>query len=102
MRRVLVDQGGAVEIMYPDLYKGLNLKFEDLMAYESHLVSFKGKTIILKGHIRLPIQTDSENSGGRFHCGRFIFPLYIHCGQALAPCPRGCFLYPASKGEVPL
>ena len=60
MRRVLVDQGGAVEIMYPDLYKGLNLKFEDLMAYESPLVSFKGKTIILKGQIRLPIQTDSE------------------------------------------
>ena len=46
--------------MYPDLYKGLNLKFEDLTAYESPLVSFKGKTVIPKGQIRLPIQTDSE------------------------------------------
>ena len=46
--------------MYPDLYKGLNLKFEDLTAYESSLVSFKGKTVIPKGQIRLPIQTDSE------------------------------------------
>ena len=35
MRRVLVDQGNAVEIMYPDLYKGLNLKSKDLTAYES-------------------------------------------------------------------
>ncbi|XP_050241034.1 uncharacterized protein LOC126689918 [Quercus robur] len=26
VRRVLVDQGSAVEVMYPDLYKGLNLK----------------------------------------------------------------------------
>ena len=26
VRRVLVDQGTAIEIMYPDLYKGLNLK----------------------------------------------------------------------------
>ena len=56
----MVDQGGVVEIMYPDLYKGLNLKPEDLTAYESPLVSFEGKTIILKGQIRLPIQTNSE------------------------------------------
>ena len=60
MRRVLVDQGSAVEIMYLDLYKGLNLKPEDLMAYESPLVSFEGKTVIPKSQIRLPIQTDSE------------------------------------------
>ena len=60
MRRVLVDQGSAVEIMYPDLYKWLNLKSEDLTAYESPLVSFEGKTIIPKGQIRLLIQTDSE------------------------------------------
>ena len=59
-RRVLVDQGSAVKIMYPDLYKGLNLKPEDLTAYESPLVSFEGKTVIPKGWIKLPIQTASE------------------------------------------
>ena len=46
--------------MYPDLYKGLNLKPEDLTAYDSPLVSFKGKAVTLRGQIRLPIQTDSE------------------------------------------
>ena len=46
--------------MYPDLYKGLNLKPEDLMAYDSPLVSFEGKTVIPKGQIRLPIQTGLE------------------------------------------
>ena len=60
MKKVLVDQGNAVEIMYPDLYKGLNLKPEDLMAYDSPLVSFEGKTVIPKGQIRLPIQIDSK------------------------------------------
>ena len=60
MKRVLVDQGSAIEIMYPDLYKGLNLKSEDLTAYASPLISFEGKTVIPKGQIRLPIQTDSE------------------------------------------
>ena len=60
VRRVLVDQGSAIEIMYPDLFKGLNLKPEDLTAYKSPLVSFEGKTVILKGQIKLLIQTDSE------------------------------------------
>ena len=49
MRRVLVDQGSTIEIMYPDLYKGLNLKPDNLTAYESPLVSFEGKTVIPKG-----------------------------------------------------
>ena len=49
VKRVLVDQSRAVEIMYPDLYKGLNLRSEDLTAYDSHLVSFEGKTVIPKG-----------------------------------------------------
>ena len=46
--------------MYPDLYKGLNLKSEDLTAYESPLISFEGKTVVPKGQIRLPIQTNLE------------------------------------------
>ena len=46
--------------MYPDLYNGLNLKSEDLTAYESPLISFEGRTVIPKGQIRLPIQTDLE------------------------------------------
>ena len=46
-----------MEVMYPDLYKGLNLKPKDLTAYDSPLVSFEGKTITPRGQIRLPIQT---------------------------------------------
>ena len=46
--------------MYPDLYKGLNLRAEDLTPYSSPLVSFEGKIIIPKGQIRLPVQTGSE------------------------------------------
>ena len=48
-----MDQGSAVEIMYPDLYKGLNLKSEDLTSFSSPLVSFEGKIVIPKGQIRL-------------------------------------------------
>ena len=46
---MLVDQGSGAEIMYPDLYKGLNLKLEDLTVYDSLLVSFDVKVVIPKG-----------------------------------------------------
>ena len=55
VKRVMVDQGNAVEIMYPDLYKGLNLRPKNLTAYNSPLVSFDGKVVIPKGQIRLPV-----------------------------------------------
>ena len=38
----------------------MNLKLEDLTAYDSPLVSFEGKTVTPKGLIRLPIQTNSN------------------------------------------
>ena len=40
MKKVLVDQGNGAEIMYPDLYKRLNLRLEDLTAYDSPLLGF--------------------------------------------------------------
>ena len=60
VKRVMVDQGSTTEIMYPDLYKGLNLKAEDLTPYSSPLVSFEEKIIIPKDQIRLPVQIGSE------------------------------------------
>ena len=60
VKRVMVDQGSAAEIMYPDLYKGLGLKPEDLTTYSLPLVSFEGKMVVPKGHIRLPMQVGTD------------------------------------------
>ena len=46
--------------MYPDLYKGLGLKPNNLIAYSSPLVSFKGKLVVPKGQIRLPVQVGTN------------------------------------------
>ena len=46
--------------MYPDLYKGLGLKTENLMTYSSPLVSFEGKMVVPKGQIRLPVQAGTD------------------------------------------
>ena len=37
VRKVMVDQNSTAEIMYPDLYKGLSLRAEDLTPYNSPL-----------------------------------------------------------------
>ena len=55
VKKMLVDQGSGVEIMYPDLYKRLNLKRKDLTAYDSPLVSFNGKVVIPRDQIKLLI-----------------------------------------------
>ncbi|KAL4652999.1 hypothetical protein ACB092_01G270400 [Castanea dentata] len=60
VRRVMVDQGNGADIMYPDLFKELNLTLEDLTAYDSPLISFEGKAVIPKGQIRLPVQSGPE------------------------------------------
>ena len=46
--------------MYPNLYKRLNVRLENLTAYDSPLVSFGGKVVIPRGQIRLPMQASSE------------------------------------------
>ena len=60
VKRVLVDQGSGAEIMYPNLYKGLNLKPEYLEKYDSPLVGFDGRLVVSRGMIRLPVQARDE------------------------------------------
>ena len=46
VKRVMVDQGSGVDIMYPDLFRGLGLRKEDLVKHTSPLVRFDGKVVI--------------------------------------------------------
>ena len=46
VKRVMVDQGSEADVMYPDLFKGLGLKDQDLMKYDSLLVFFDGRVVI--------------------------------------------------------
>ena len=77
----MVDGGSAAEVMYPDLYKGLNLKLEDLMPYNSPLMSFDGKLVIPKGMIRLPIQTSPEIVEVNFIVVDTYFPYTVIIGR---------------------
>ena len=94
MKRVMVDQGSAAEIMYPDLFKGLNLGAEDLTPHSSPLISFEGKVIIPKGQIRLLVQTGSETVEVDF------ISLYSNCCQTLASYFKSSFLHSALEDQV--
>ncbi|XP_050254918.1 uncharacterized protein LOC126700773 [Quercus robur] len=60
VKRVMIDQGSVVGIMYSDLYKELGLKPKNLTAYSSPLVSFEGRMVAPKGQIRLPVQAGMD------------------------------------------
>lgn len=60
VKRVLVDQGSGAEVMYPDLFKGLRLKMEDLSKYNTPLVGFDDKMVILEGQISLPVKMEGK------------------------------------------
>ncbi|XP_075646010.1 uncharacterized protein LOC142617142 [Castanea sativa] len=55
-----MDQGSGAEVMYPDLFKGLGLKKEDLSKYNTPLVAFDGQMVILEGQITLPMNMEGK------------------------------------------
>ena len=60
VKKVMVDQGSEAEIVYPDLYKGLRLKSEDLSRYDTPLVGFDGKIVTLEGQIKLSVVIEGK------------------------------------------
>ncbi|XP_023906073.1 uncharacterized protein LOC112017851 [Quercus suber] len=60
VKRILIDQGSGAEVMYPDLFRGLELRNEDLSKYRTPLVGFNGKMVVPEGQISLAV-----NMGGK-------------------------------------
>ena len=60
VKRVMVDQGSGANVMYPDLFKGFELKSQDLIKYDMPLVSFDGRVVIPEGQISLPVNMEGN------------------------------------------
>ena len=54
VKRLMIDQENGVDVMYPDLFKGLELKNEDLSKYDTPLVGFDGRVVIPQGKSPFP------------------------------------------------
>ena len=46
--------------MYPNLFKGPGLKSQDLIKYDTLLVSFNGRVVIPEGQISLPVNMEGK------------------------------------------
>lgn len=60
VKRVMVDQGSGADVMYPDLFRGLRLKKEDLSKYDMPLVRFDGQVVIPEGQISLLVNMEGK------------------------------------------
>ncbi|XP_065624634.1 uncharacterized protein LOC136065412 [Quercus suber] len=101
VKRVMVDDGSAAEVMYPDLFKGLNLKPEDLTTYSSPLVGFEGKSVTPLGMVRLPVQTGSDMVEVDFIVVDAFSP-YTRFWEDHGCMLWGRFFHSSSEGEVSL
>ena len=80
VKRVLVNQGSGVEIIYPNLYNGLNLKLEDLERYDSPLMGFDSRMVVPRGMIRLLVQPKDEEVQVDFIVVEAFFPIHGFLG----------------------
>ena len=60
VKRVMIDQGSGADVMYPDLFEELGLKNQDLMKYDTPLVSFDGRVVIPEGQISLSMNIEGN------------------------------------------
>ncbi|XP_030922847.1 uncharacterized protein LOC115949699 [Quercus lobata] len=60
VKRVMVDQGSEINVMYPDLFNGLRLKNRDLSKYDTSLVGFDGRVVAPEGQISLPVNMEGK------------------------------------------
>ena len=56
----MIDQGSRADVMYPDLFEGLGLKSQDLVKYDTPLVSFDGRVVVPKGQISLSVDMEGK------------------------------------------
>ena len=79
--------------------KGLNLRPEDLIIYNSPLVSFDGKVIIPRDQIRLLVQTGLEVVDAYFPCTAIVARPWLHTLGAFSSTMHQKVKY-SSKGQV--
>uniref|UniRef100_A0A2N9FJY0 RNase H type-1 domain-containing protein n=1 Tax=Fagus sylvatica TaxID=28930 RepID=A0A2N9FJY0_FAGSY len=66
VKRVLIDPGSSVEIMYESLFRGLGLGKKDLSRTEGPLSGFSGETVIPSGKVTINVKAGTVSSPTEF------------------------------------
>ena len=81
VKRVMVDQGSGADVMYPDLFRGLRLRKEDIVKHTSPLVGFNSKVVISEGQISLPMIVGGKEVAVTFTIVSSFFPYTAILGR---------------------
>ncbi|XP_030938120.1 uncharacterized protein LOC115963301 [Quercus lobata] len=103
----MIDQGSGADVMYPDLFKGLGLKKEELMKHTSPLVGFDGKVVIPEGQISLPMIMGGREVSVTFTIVSSFFPYttilgrpWIHSMRAVPSTLHVKIKFPTERGVI--
>uniref|UniRef100_A0A2N9IY34 Uncharacterized protein n=1 Tax=Fagus sylvatica TaxID=28930 RepID=A0A2N9IY34_FAGSY len=66
VKRVLIDPGSSVKIMYESLFRGLGLGKKDLSRTEGPLSGFSGETVIPSGKVTINVRAGTVSSPTEF------------------------------------
>ena len=93
--------------MYPDLFEGLGLKNQDLMKYDTLLVSFDGKVVIPEGRISQHVNMEGKEVMVTFIVVRSFSPYteilgrpWIHAMRAVLSTLHVKVKFPTEHGVV--
>ena len=87
--------------MCPDLYKRLGLKDEDLTKYDTPLVGFDGKIVMVAGQIKLPMVTEGKKVMVNFIVVHAFSPAHGDLCMAMDSFHRSRFIHIVPKSKVP-
>ena len=62
VKRILIDPGSSVEIMYESLFKGLGLEKKDLSHVEGPLSGFSGETVVPIGKVTINVKAGTVST----------------------------------------
>ena len=66
VKRILIDPGSSVEIMYESLFRGLGLGKKDLSSTEGPLSGFSGEIVIPSGKVTINVRAGTVSSPTEF------------------------------------
>jgi hypothetical protein len=66
VKRILIDPGSSVKIMYESLFKGLGLEKKDLNLVEGPLSGFSGETVVPSGKVTINVRAGTVSSPTEF------------------------------------
>jgi hypothetical protein len=66
VKRILIDPGNSVEIMYESLFKGLGLEKKDLNLVEEPLSGFSGETVVPSGKVTINVRARTVSTPTEF------------------------------------